>query len=178
VECIRCGREHNGTHLYCKECRAKFRKETPEEKEHWKKIRKQVSQAHYEANLRANLRDNRTYKYGSLEAMRWSTKVQNWKKLGIVDPPETKEEYDEMIADTGGICPACRRPPKGKRAGGWMLHHNHKTGKVIGVVCTRCNLGMGQFEDNPDLLMIVAYWMVQQEGEGYETTSVHLACAA
>tara|TARA_B100001778_G_C18340888_1_gene517445 strand:- start:43 stop:579 length:537 start_codon:yes stop_codon:yes gene_type:complete len=34
----------------------------------------------------------------------------------------------------------------------FSVDHNHKTKKVRGLLCSQCNTGLGQFEDNPELL--------------------------
>jgi len=42
------------------------------------------------------------------------------------------------------------------------LDHNHENGQIRGVLCHGCNLGLGGFKDNPNLLLkairYVRYW--------------------
>ncbi len=160
-ECYRCGRDYEpGHYYYCETCEIERKHETPEEKARIKEGRKLLKAAQTKKKIPSSK------KYGVSAAALWNTRVQNWKKLGIINPPETKEEYDEMVLDLGGICPACRRPPAPvKGRSGWQLHHNHESGLVVGILCQRCNMGMGQFEDNPDLMMNVAFWLVEQENK-------------
>lgn len=37
--------------------------------------------------------------------------------------------------------------------------HNHTTGKVRAMLCTYCNTGLGQFQDNPQLLRKAADYL-------------------
>src|SRR5216684_3403591 len=155
-ECYRCGFYHDDGHpYYCNDCLAKMRKETPEEKARWRVINKKLAKQRYCKTNPEKCSEARKRYMEKYPGNLWAGKVRNWKAAGIINPPETREEYDEMVLDLSGICPACRRPVSGKRAGGWQLHHDHKTGLVIGLVCQRCNMGMGQFEDNPDIMMNV-----------------------
>ncbi len=65
-----------------------------------------------------------------------------------------------MLEDQGGCCGACNRPVtieftnvKGERARNKaVVDHCHKSGKVRGVLCNGCNIGLGAFEENPDRL--------------------------
>ena len=72
------------------------------------------------------------------------------KKYGL-----TLKQYESVLADQGGVCAVCK-----KRKGKYRLHvdHCHTTGKIRGILCSWCNAGMGQFQDDPELLMkAIAY---------------------
>jgi hypothetical protein len=51
----------------------------------------------------------------------------------------------------GCKCGICGATDPG-RATAWLLDHNHKTGMVRGLLCSNCNLGIGNFKDFPMLL--------------------------
>ncbi len=58
----------------------------------------------------------------------------------------TGEMFDAMIKEQGGICLICGTDtPNGR---GWVTDHDHKTGIVRGVLCGRCNSGLGMFKDD------------------------------
>jgi hypothetical protein len=70
------------------------------------------------------------------------------RKYGI-----TIEQYAEMYDEQMGGCAIC-----GKQCGmyqdraGLFVDHDHKTGFVRGLLCFRCNTGLGKFMDDPALL--------------------------
>ena len=61
----------------------------------------------------------------------------------------TAEEYNEQLEKQGGVCAICSAPP-GERRLGW--DHCHETGQGRGILCHRCNVGIGMFRDDPELL--------------------------
>lgn len=63
----------------------------------------------------------------------------------------TKEEYQKLLENQNGKCKICKIEAEMLKA---KLHvdHDHKTGKVRGLLCKMCNLGIGNFRDNPSLL--------------------------
>jgi endogenous inhibitor of DNA gyrase (YacG/DUF329 family) len=48
----------------------------------------------------------------------------------------TVQQYREMIDQHQGRCPICL-----KKAGKWHVDHDHRTRKVLGPVCSKCNMG-------------------------------------
>lgn len=58
----------------------------------------------------------------------------------------TLEQLEEMKANQQYRCLICREEYELK------VDHNHKTGKIRGLLCDLCNRGLGYFRDNPLLL--------------------------
>lgn len=62
----------------------------------------------------------------------------------------TPEQYAAANDNQGGVCAICRRPCA--RRSRLSVDHDHSTGVVRGLLCDSCNLGIGKFDDDPDLL--------------------------
>lgn len=73
------------------------------------------------------------------------------KRLGVGDA-----EYEVMLLEQGGVCAICGNPPK---EGGRRLHvdHDHRTGKVRGLLCFRCNRFLPSFATAEWLRRAAAY---------------------
>ena len=54
------------------------------------------------------------------------------------------EVYQEMIAAQGSRCAVCR-----KKSDVLDVDHDHKSGVVRGLLCRRCNVGLGMLDDSP-----------------------------
>jgi hypothetical protein len=55
----------------------------------------------------------------------------------------TPEQYDAMVLSQEGRCGICECP---LTETGTHLDHSHVTGKVRGILCNRCNVGLGYYE--------------------------------
>lgn len=63
----------------------------------------------------------------------------------------TREQFDSLVLLQGGKCAICRADkPSGR--GEWHVDHDHETGKIRGLLCHRCNVGLGHFADNVQIL--------------------------
>ena len=92
--------------------------------------------AKYCLNNADKLRDDRLrYKYG----------------IGI-------DEYDRLLLQQGNKCYICwtKKCSTGRR---FAVDHDHKTGKVRGLLCRDCNKGIGLFKDNPSFLSRAAAYV-------------------
>ena len=69
------------------------------------------------------------------------------RKYGI-----TLEEYNQMLIDQEGKCLICNKHYT-KFESNLSVDHNHKTGEIRGLLCKNCNVGLGFFEDNCNLLL-------------------------
>lgn len=62
----------------------------------------------------------------------------------------TDEEYVERLKAQAGVCTTCfGTNVDGKRL---SVDHDHKPGKVRGLLCSACNLALGSVRDNKEAL--------------------------
>jgi len=76
----------------------------------------------------------------------------------------TQEDYTDLLEAQGGACAICRRPESviDSRTGeprNLSVDHDHITGRVRGLLCGRCNRGLGQFADSPEMLRLAAQYL-------------------
>lgn len=59
-------------------------------------------------------------------------------------------DFDVLLAAQGGRCAICDTDkPNGK---GWQVDHDHKSGANRGILCHGCNVGLGNYRDDPAIL--------------------------
>lgn len=69
----------------------------------------------------------------------------------------TPEQFDRALAAQGYQCGVCGAKESGARD--WHLDHDHETGEPRGILCVRCNGGLGLFRDDPELLERAARYL-------------------
>ncbi|MEV5829697.1 endonuclease VII domain-containing protein [Spirillospora sp. NPDC052242] len=65
----------------------------------------------------------------------------------------TEEEVQQMIARQGGVCVICLR------AEAKHVDHDHFSGAVRHILCFKCNGALGQFEDDPQRMLLAADYL-------------------
>lgn len=58
----------------------------------------------------------------------------------------TTESYSVLLQSQGNLCAICQED------GVMNIDHDHSTGKVRGILCNKCNQGLGLFRDNIDFM--------------------------
>lgn len=71
----------------------------------------------------------------------------------------SKEQYDLLLIAQNGVCRICNQFKTNKNSSRLVLDHCHATGKVRGLLCDNCNKGLGQFADDPELLIKAAEYL-------------------
>ena len=68
----------------------------------------------------------------------------------------TIEDYETLLHKQKGVCAICKKEESAKSNKGYIkslaVDHCHSTGKVRGLLCQDCNLGIGKLKDNVDLV--------------------------
>lgn len=63
----------------------------------------------------------------------------------------TKEAYRNLLAEQNNCCAICKITID-EHNKNLCVDHSHETGLIRGLLCTRCNQGLGYFLDNTELL--------------------------
>jgi hypothetical protein len=146
---------------YCKECRrvlARLDYERNREK------RQAANRASYAAHREQRQEYNRRYREEHADELAAHRKKRvkestyaSWrrrlKRLGL-----TPRDYLALVEKQKNRCAICKTEETG-RGGMWAVDHCHTTGRVRGLLCHRCNLAIGQFQDNPQLLRRAAAYL-------------------
>lgn len=64
----------------------------------------------------------------------------NLRKFGV-----TPEQYEIQLQKQNGVCACCKQKCKSGRR--LAIDHDHKTGRLRGLLCSSCNLGIGNLGD-------------------------------
>jgi len=70
----------------------------------------------------------------------------------------TEEEYTQLLEAQDNSCAICGFKPQ-KHEKQLCVDHDHSTGKVRGLLCSSCNLGIGNFYDNSTRLRKAANYL-------------------
>lgn len=102
---------------------------------------RELMKAHYERN-KDKLRELASAAYHALSA---EVKIQRARKNSLTTKYGITEEWYVMqLAKQGGGCAICgKHSPMGKYGKYMAVDHDHSTGKPRGVLCHKCNTGIG-----------------------------------
>jgi hypothetical protein len=78
----------------------------------------------------------------------------------------TSEEFEEKLNNQGNVCAICGTDDSGKLD--FCADHDHNTLQKRGVLCRKCNSGLGHFQDDIETIKkaveYLEYYKAQLEG--------------
>ena len=99
-----------------------------------------------------------------------TTYKSNYYRQNIIKYGLSVEQYEQLLATQSGCCAICCRPEtafackkystKPRRL---SIDHNHETGKVRGLLCSKCNGAIGMLYEN-DITLHNARAYLEQHG--------------
>lgn len=123
----------NGYGYTCKECN---------------KIRTRIWQQN---NKQKCVESSRQYREVNLEKSRLTNKRTNLRLLYNITP----EEYNKILTQQNGVCAICFTKETVDRKGkkyDLCVDHCHETNTIRGLLCRKCNSGLGLLGDSLDTL--------------------------
>lgn len=82
------------------------------------------------------------------------------------------ELCQELLKRQGGTCAICGEPPCKKRL---HIDHDHKTNKIRGLLCFRCNFAVGFFRDDPDVMFAAAEYVSEEKWDAQDMKELNHA---
>ncbi|MCK9154521.1 MAG: endonuclease domain-containing protein [Paludibacteraceae bacterium] len=105
------------------------------------------------SDLLLELREKEEYKNSHKEYYK-QRKEQAKNRNLLIKYGISLEMYNEMLEKQDGKCAVCGKTTteNGKCL---AVDHDHKTGKIRGLLCNNCNVSVGFLQDNPELALVI-----------------------
>ncbi len=124
---------------------------------------KEYCRKYYSDNRERELERKRIYRISNRERIRIAQPSLGLKSVyGI-----SESEYNNMLCIQNGKCAICDRPEtvtlKGKIRR-LSVDHCHKKGNVRGLLCAKCNVALGLFGDNLEIMISAINYLQKKDG--------------
>lgn len=109
---------------------------------------------------------------GKAKASKWRSDHKYSSKAWVLSHKYklTREVYDEMLSKQNNACAICGRElctlevyNKELKPSKPCVDHDHSSGMVRGLLCSRCNVAVGMFEDDPERMLSAAVYLLRAE---------------
>jgi hypothetical protein len=81
--------------------------------------------------------------------------AKNYQRNRLYRYDITPKQHADMLLRQKGLCAICQKPPTAKRA--LATDHCHKTGRVRGLLCYKCNRDMNVVDNPAHLAKLLEY---------------------
>jgi hypothetical protein len=175
--CFRCGAELDGSHkVYCKACFAAYARERRASNPELRAVAARKAKEWREAHPGHTAKYNRD-RYAS-DPEFWNDYHKKWRAENPESRKATRrmghlkslygmsiQDFERMMYEQSNLCLICNNEMTvGTRDGRTVnVDHDHDSGDIRGLLCTRCNNGLGCFDDNPDLMIAAAAYVMRYQ---------------
>ena len=173
--CTRCKeyfKEHSFRGVYCKDCKreidAAYRLKNKDKDLSYRKIyretRKKEKAEYDRLRRKKSLPAEEIVVVSEKEAAR-AVKDYNLKRTYNI----SLNEWEDLFRKQSFKCAICRSDKNIGNSGDFHTDHCHKTMKVRGILCSRCNTAIGAFEENIEYLKnAISYLEAYKNDEKYK----------
>lgn len=133
----------DGLDFYCRRCQSEKKKKQREESSELVEKHRENGREWYVINKEYKKAQNKEWRENNISKFR---NINLKRRFGI-----TLEEYDSILNKQKDCCAICGIH-KDEFSYQMVVDHSHTTGKVRGVLCRKCNLGIGHLNDDISLL--------------------------
>lgn len=144
--------------MACKDKEKEKQRHREYNKTHKKEIR--TYQKRYYQSHKEELKPyHREYYLNHKESESDHSKSLRPKKYGL-----TPDEYSDLLKSHDGVCAICGKQETAKayktdNIRQLSIDHDHTTGKVRGLLCSKCNLMVSHADDSPSILRKAADYL-------------------
>ena len=130
---------------YCKSCESDYNKRYKIQHAKWKKENSDKQLGYSRKWKKKN--QKKCYCYNTVLARNFNLTVEEFAKL-----------YDSLYMKQQGCCVICGRHQSelNEKLG---VDHNHSTGQIRGLLCNKCNTGIGMLQDSAEVCSAAAEYL-------------------
>lgn len=137
-----------------------------------REVNREGSREHYRRNPELGRQRSKQFAKNNPDYV-WGLSVQRLlDKYGL-----TIDSYHALAERQNFLCAMCGCEPPERRTqfDNFVIDHDHKTGKVRGLLCNTCNVSLGMLKDDPDIAMKAALYLEHHHGKRKTTAPTHVA---
>ena len=71
----------------------------------------------------------------------------------------TFKEFNEMLLNQNNLCGICETPFNRTP----VIDHDHRTGKIRGLLCLKCNTAIGMLKENTKIIHYAINWLKENK---------------
>jgi len=121
-------------------------------------VHKQKCAERYQANKERYKKRNEEWRQKNLERVAFNNWTKNIKRYFGITP----EDYELIYNNQEGCCAICKKHSSTFRIR-LAVDHDHDTGEVRGLLCDRCNRGIGMLKDSPEICRQAAQYIEERK---------------